>query len=175
MKRFTPYQCLAIAVAAMVLVFGPMAVSASPPSDVADLVGARGSSGEMGLANRGYSNVTMSHGVQYWWNAERKSCIGIKVAEGRYKSITSAAASHCDQQARSAEQGTPASMKYGCTGYAAAKFSTASGSIEVKYEGQRTDETHAVNGTYNGPEGTRTFQCNYDRSATRMTKLIVNE
>ena len=96
-----PYQFPTAAVVATVLLLGPVAGSARTPSDVADLVGARGSSGEMELGERGYSNVTMSHGVQYWWNADRKACIGIKVSQGRYKSVSAADASRCHQSAKS--------------------------------------------------------------------------
>lgn len=81
------------------LLLGSATVSASPPSDVADLVGARGSGGEMELGRRGYSYVTMSHGVQYWWNADRGSCVGVKVAEGRYKTVSTATPSQCHQKA----------------------------------------------------------------------------
>jgi len=94
------------AAAAMVLLLGSAAVFASTPSDVSDLVGARGSSSEMELGQRGYSYVTMSHGTQYWWNAERKSCIGIKVAQGRYKSVSAASASRCHQIAKATSGGS---------------------------------------------------------------------
>ena len=105
MKLFTLDKSSAAAVAALVLVFAPASTLAKTPSDVADLVGAKGAGGEMDLGNRGYTYVTMSRGVQYWWNANSNSCIGIKVAQGRYKSITAASAAQCKQNA------TPASGK----------------------------------------------------------------
>lgn len=77
---------------------------AAPPSDLADLVGARGSSGEQEMQNRGYTNVTMSRGTQYWWNAGRGSCVGIRVANGRYASVDAVSASRCGQQAAAAGQ-----------------------------------------------------------------------
>ena len=83
--------------AALVLLLGSSAVSAGAPSDVSDLVGARGAGGEMELGRRGYEYVTMTHGTQYWWNAKRKACIGIRVAEGRYQSVSAAKPSHCNQ------------------------------------------------------------------------------
>lgn len=46
--------------------------------------------------------------------------------------------------------------------------------IAVKYEGQRTDGTHAVNGnaTLNGRS--ETFQCSFDRNGSRIVQFIVN-
>lgn len=99
MKTSISHKIAALALAATGLLLGPAAVSASTPSDLADLVGARGAGGEMELGRRGYSYVTMTHGVQYWWNAERKACVGIKVADGHYKTVAAAAPSDCHQKA----------------------------------------------------------------------------
>ena len=104
-----PFEFSTAAVAVTVLLLGPVAASAGTPSDVSDLVGARGSSGEMELGQRGYSNVTMSHGVQYWWNASTKACIGIKVSQGRYKSVSAASASKCNQSAKAKGSGSEVS------------------------------------------------------------------
>ena len=106
MKPFVSYKSSTAAAAAMVLLLGSASVAAKAPSDVADLVGARGAGGETELGNRGYTYVTMTKGVQYWWNAERKACVGIKVAQGRYKSVSAAQASKCHQGGK-AETGQP--------------------------------------------------------------------
>lgn len=100
MKPFVSHKSATAVAAAMVLLLGSASVAAKAPSDVADLVGARGAGGEAELGNRGYTYVTMTKGVQYWWNAERKACVGIKVAEGRYKSVSAAQASQCHQSAK---------------------------------------------------------------------------
>jgi len=84
----------------MVLLLGSASVSAKAPSDVADLVGTRGVGDETKLGNRGSTYLTMTHGTQYWWNAERKAYIGIRVAEGHYKSVSAAQASQCHQSAK---------------------------------------------------------------------------
>jgi hypothetical protein len=47
--------------------------------------------------------------------------------------------------------------------------------IDTKYEGQRTDGTHAVNGTAYLKDGARTFQCSFDRAGKTITKFVVNE
>jgi len=66
---------------------------------LADLVGARGAGSESERGQRIYSCVTMSHGTQSWWTAERGACVGIKIADGRDKSVDAASASRCGQKA----------------------------------------------------------------------------
>lgn len=47
--------------------------------------------------------------------------------------------------------------------------------IDTKYEGQRTDGTHAVNGTAFAATGSRrTFQCSFNRSGSRIIRFVVN-
>jgi hypothetical protein len=47
--------------------------------------------------------------------------------------------------------------------------------IETKYEGQRTDGTHAVNGTAYIGDRTETFQCSFNRAGDRITLFVVNQ
>lgn len=60
----------------------------------------------------------------------------------------------------------PSTMMMNCNTYAAHHLHVSTSDIlEVKYEGQRTDGTHAVNGTAaNG----QTFQCSFNRAGTRV-------
>jgi hypothetical protein len=71
------------------------------PSDVRDLVGARGSSGESELAARGYVNVGTRTGDDRkwtsWWNASHGTCLSVTTRDGRYDSIVSAPAPDCQQ------------------------------------------------------------------------------
>ena len=99
MSLSNPFARLAVASAALTLSLSAVPVCAGTPSELSDLVGARGSSGEQEMESRGYKYVTMTHGTQYWWNAGSKSCVGIKVANGRYKSVDAASASRCGQKA----------------------------------------------------------------------------
>ena len=46
--------------------------------------------------------------------------------------------------------------------------------IDTKYEGQRTDGTHAVNGTASVDGRTRTFQCSFNRAGSRIIRFVVN-
>jgi hypothetical protein len=47
--------------------------------------------------------------------------------------------------------------------------------IETKYEGQRTDGTHAVNGTAWMRGRTETFQCSFDRAGRIIVQFVVNQ
>ncbi len=69
--------------------------------------------------------------------------------------------------------GTPTNMVDACRARAAAVFGTTSAAVEASYQGERTDGTHAVNGSVNvrGPE---TFQCSYARGGKRIEQFIVN-
>ncbi len=111
MKTFPLRQLSSVAVAALLLNIASMPVLAKTPNDVADLVGAKGAGGEMELEQRGYANVTMTRGVQYWWNDSSQSCIGIKVAQGRYKSIAAASAAQCKQSTAAASKSSKPSTQ----------------------------------------------------------------
>jgi hypothetical protein len=104
MKSTASLRALALALLATGTLMTTPVASAAPPGDLADLVGARGSSGEQEMQSRGYAYVTMSQGTQYWWNAGRGSCVGIRVANGRYASMEAASASRCGHQAASTGQ-----------------------------------------------------------------------
>jgi hypothetical protein len=92
---------VAMVVVASLMLAGTSAV-ASTPGDVRDLVGARASSGENELANRGYS---LNHSQQgddrtwgYWWNRDSKQCITVATVDGRYDAITATPSADCNQK-----------------------------------------------------------------------------
>ena len=70
-------------------------------------------------------------------------------------------------------QGTPEGMMDECRSRAVTVFGAIFESIDAAYEGQRTDGTHAVNGSVNvrGPE---TFQCSFDQAGYRIEQFLVN-
>ncbi|WP_269713795.1 hypothetical protein [Caulobacter sp. NIBR2454] len=84
-----------------------MAVMATPtlaqvtPSDVSDLVGARGAGGEAQLAARGYVIAGGQTGDDrkwtYWWNERKGVCLSVTTVNGRYDSIVSTPAPDCRQ------------------------------------------------------------------------------
>ena len=69
---------------------------------------------------------------------------------------------------------TPQRMMADCRVRAAQEFRTRQPNVETKYEGQRTDGTHAVNGTARMRGRTETFQCSFDRPGRRILRFVVN-
>lgn len=73
-----------------------------------------------------------------------------------------------------AEARTPERMMQECRVRAHEVLHTRLPNIETKYEGQRTDGSHAVNGTAWIRGRTETFQCNFNRRGRRMTRFVLN-
>jgi hypothetical protein len=92
------YEVLASLILGGALMAGQAAAQVTP-SDVRDLVGARGSSGESELASRGYVNVGGQSGDDrkwtYWWNERRGVCLSVTTKDGRYDAIVSTPAPDC--------------------------------------------------------------------------------
>jgi hypothetical protein len=67
---------------------------AQAPSDIADLIGARGAGAESEIQARGYDNVRDN----IWWNAARQQCVRVHVSNGRYARIDTLHATDCGQR-----------------------------------------------------------------------------
>lgn len=74
-----------------------------------------------------------------------------------------------------AEAATPEIMMAQCRSRAHDEFKIRLPDIDTKYEGQRTDGTHAVNGTAFLKTGERTFQCSFNRDGDKIVQFVVNE
>lgn len=70
---------------------------------------------------------------------------------------------------------TPEIMMAQCRNRAHDEFKIRLPDIDTKYEGQRTDGTHAVNGTAFLKTGERTFQCSFNRGGDKIVQFVVNE
>ena len=70
---------------------------------------------------------------------------------------------------------TPERMMQECRVRAGEVLRTRLPNIETKYEGQRTDGTHAVNGTARFDGRTTTFQCSFNRPGTQIVNFVVNK
>lgn len=79
------------------------------------------------------------------------------------------------QFASTAFAATPAQMMQECRVRAGQVLKTRLPNIETKYEGQRTDGTHAVNGTARFNGRTETFQCSFNRSGRQIVRFVVNK
>lgn len=72
-------------------------------------------------------------------------------------------------------QATPETMMAQCRARAAQTLGVRMPDIETKYEGQRTDGTHAVNGTARPGGRERTFQCSFGPGGQRIVRFVVNQ
>lgn len=84
---------------AAVLIFTQAALAQDPAPGLQDLVGARGSSGEQALQERGYKFVKgeKSGGASYtnWRNARTGQCVIVQTVNGRYQSLVKAPDADC--------------------------------------------------------------------------------
>lgn len=91
LHRITSYSAGALAAA---LLLTQVARAQDPVPGLQDLVGARGSSGEQALQERGYKFVKgeKSGGDSYtnWRHARSGQCITVRTAQGRYQSLVTA-------------------------------------------------------------------------------------
>ncbi len=74
-----------------------------------------------------------------------------------------------------AEARTPERMMQDCRIRAHEVLHTRLPNIETKYEGQRTDGTHAVNGTASIRGRRETFQCSFNRRGRRIVEFVINQ
>lgn len=97
MKRFANGSTCSVA--ALAVLISSVPAQARTPNDLRDLIGARGSSGESELSNRGYepqSTRTMANGVySYWWNKSSNKCVRVLTSNGHYSAIDEASRSDC--------------------------------------------------------------------------------
>ncbi len=71
--------------------------AAAPPAapNVADLVGARASSGEGEMGRRGFTVARQQGLTAFWWNASASACVRTVTANGRYSVVEPVAAASC--------------------------------------------------------------------------------
>lgn len=109
---------LGLAAVTIALVAAGPALAQSTPSDLRDLVGARGSSGESALQSRGYVSSGGAVGDDrtwsYWWNPQQNTCVTVATRGGRYDSIVSSTPADCGRDARGGGGGyRPQEFGYG--------------------------------------------------------------
>lgn len=72
---------------------------AQTPSDLEDLVGARGASGETQMQARGYQQVRATQvrdqAWSFWWSDVQRACVSIATTDGRYASIQRIPEANC--------------------------------------------------------------------------------
>jgi hypothetical protein len=103
--KFLSFRPMVAAVACAALVATP--VLARPASQMTDLIGARGSSGEAQMEARGFTFIAGSDGDHntkhtYWWNNRDKNCLHVETYDGRYTAIRDAKNSDCHRSSGNA-------------------------------------------------------------------------
>ena len=85
---FKPY----IFLTASVVLLSLPATAQAETNDLADLVGARASSGELALQSRGYEFIKSQKGDDrvwsYWYQPSTNNCVTVAIYNGRYDAIT---------------------------------------------------------------------------------------
>lgn len=93
------YSLLMAAAAAGVSFAGPAASAQDTPYDLRDLVNARAAGGETQMRMRGFVAAGGETGRDrkwtYWWHPQRRQCVSIATANGKFVSILSAPAADC--------------------------------------------------------------------------------
>ncbi len=84
---------------------------AQVPSDLSDLVGARGSSGETQMQARGYAFIktitVRDQKWSYWWSGDQRRCVQVATSDGRYSTINQVPAQNCGQAQAHDRRGRP--------------------------------------------------------------------
>jgi hypothetical protein len=81
--------------AAQPVLVQPVAQPAAAAQSVADLVGARASSGESEMTRRGYTAARTRGLTTYWYSEAGSACVRTTTANGRYSVVQPVAASNC--------------------------------------------------------------------------------
>jgi len=106
MNKLTRKRLVALSACCAMLGVPASTAHAEPPSDLRDLVGARGSSGEAMLLQRGYEHVSTRTGSDrkwsYWWNKSRDQCVSITTYDGRYDAIDKTSDKDCGKSGSNA-------------------------------------------------------------------------
>jgi len=83
----------------LAVISAPVPAQDLAPRNVRDLIGARASSGESALKNRGYELYNSQTGSDRiwsnWWNQEDFTCISVVTKDGKYDSIVTAPTLDC--------------------------------------------------------------------------------
>lgn len=121
------------------------------PQDLRDLVGARGSTGEAVLRERGYTFVKTEEGEDRkwstWWHESNRRCVTVTTFDGKYQSITIARDSDCE------DRDQPSGGNDGMTkppSWAQGTFRSNDGRVELTIDGEGRVSAERGGRTYEG-------------------------
>jgi len=106
MNKLMRRRMIAMSVSAAMFGMSGATAGAETPPDLRDLVGARGSSGEAMLIERGYEHTRTQTGSDskwsYWWNKSKNQCVSVTTYDGRYEAIDKTSAKDCGKSGSNA-------------------------------------------------------------------------
>ncbi len=144
--KHQPAVYAASALVVFMFTFAPTTQAQDAAPGLQDLVGARGSSGEQALQDRGYRFVkgekSGSDSYTNWRNTRTGQCVIVRTANGRYQSIVKAPDFDCQAAAETAP--TPEASEHG------SRFASVCGVI---VEGKTYRYKCTVNGAAPGGSG----------------------
>lgn len=70
-------------------------VVGQPPTELADLVGARAAGGETQMGMRGYTVARQQGLTAFWWNPTTQICAKTVTNNGRYETVATATRAEC--------------------------------------------------------------------------------
>jgi hypothetical protein len=73
----------------------PVAAAPTAAPNVADLVGARASSGEGEFERRGFTAARTRGLTSNWWHAASRTCVQAVTSNGRYRTVRPVPATNC--------------------------------------------------------------------------------
>ncbi|MGD9812100.1 MAG: hypothetical protein AB7U35_12340 [Sphingobium sp.] len=140
---------------------------AIPANRLSDLVGARGSSGEMALESRGFTYITGHEGKHnkkhsYWWHSKDKNCIHVVTRDGRYSDITDTTNGDCNHKDGGVSTGAIAGAAVGAVLIAALLSHKSGHHDDGKHYANNADESQYERGYSDGLHNVSYH--NYDRS-----------
>lgn len=91
-RQYGRMAAIGVALAGALL---PAAPASAQAGNLRDLIGARGSSAEFAMGQRGYSLARNANDRSYWWNNGSKSCVSMYVWDGRVQNLDSATSKDC--------------------------------------------------------------------------------
>lgn len=110
------------------------------------------------------------------WIARRNRCENARCIRKRYIRLIGALHNEVPDSGgdNAAVESNPGTMMAICRNRAAHVFHVRGPNVDTKYEGQRTDGTHAVNGTTYLRGVEETFQCSFDAAGRSIVRFVVN-
>jgi hypothetical protein len=160
-----------------------LAQSIGTPPAIKDLINANEEWATDQLRMRGWSPMGSQYNDVYWWNARSKECVVVTHSRGRVIEISRQTKETCRRfhyeapvqlPSQTPVANTPAIMMAICRNRAHQILRAELRNIDTKYEGQRTDGTHAVNGDVRLIYGVRErFQCSFNRNGSKIVNFVV--